>query len=262
MNFTLRIPLNASPEQVQRLLALQLGFAKVCNALAPLVQQTGVWNRVALHHLAYRQLREQFPEMGSQMVCNAIYSVSRTARLVFQSPTSPFNLALLGDRGLPLLRFSDGCPVYFDRHTLSLKQGQLSMFTLDGRMRFQLALGAQDEERFHQHKLREIVLSRSAGGQYELAFLLADLSGAPGASAALPAVSAAPQATTPARAPVPVQAGAGKAAVQAGAGAHFHAGANTGADANADTDAGAGAGAGAEQGEIPSYILVEETQVP
>ena len=174
MNSVLRIPLNASPEQVKRLQALQTGFAQVCNALAPLVQQTRVWNRVALHHLCYRQLREQFPEMGSQMVCNAIYSVSRTARMVFQHPQSPFNLARLGSKPLPLLRFADSCPVYFDRHTLSLKAGQLSMFTLDGRMRFQLALKAQDEERFHSQKLREIVLSRRSGGAYELAFTLVD----------------------------------------------------------------------------------------
>ena len=174
MNSFLRIPLEASSEQLERLQALQQGFAKVCNALAPLVQQTRVWNRVALHHLAYRQLREQFPEMGSQMVCNAIYSVSRTGRLVFQHPQSPFHLARLGDRPLPLLRFSDSCPVYFDRHTLSLKAGQLSMFTLDGRMRFQLTLRAQDEEAFHTRKLREIVLTRRADGVYALSFLLGD----------------------------------------------------------------------------------------
>ena len=174
MNSTLSIPLNASPEQVQRLQALQQGFAQVCNALAPLVQQTRIWNRVALHHLAYRQLREQFPEMGSQMVCNAIYSVSRTSRLVFQHPASPFHLTRLGDKPLPLLRFATSCPVYFDRHTLSLKGGQLSMFTLDGRMRFQLALRPEDEAAFHASKLREIVLACRPDGVYVLSFFLVD----------------------------------------------------------------------------------------
>ena len=157
-----------------RLQALQKGFARVCNALAPVVRHTRVWNRVALHHLTYRQLRQQFPEMGSQMVCNAIYSVSRTCRIVFQHPASPFHLSRLGDRPLPLLRFADSSPVYFDRHTLSLKAGQLSMFTLDGRMRFQLALQPQDEVLFHERKLREIVLSRSAQGAYGLSFVLVD----------------------------------------------------------------------------------------
>lgn len=172
MNLVLRLSLHASPEQQVRLRALQVAFAQVCNALAPLVQQTRVWNRVALHHLAYRQLRERFPALGSQMVCNAIYSVSRTCRTVYQHPSSPFNLTRLGERPLPLLRFADSCPVYFDRHTLSLKAGQLSMFTLDGRMRFQLALRPEDEAAFHTRKLREIVLSRRNDGAYELVFWL------------------------------------------------------------------------------------------
>jgi hypothetical protein len=174
MNFTLRIPLNTSPEQQASLQALQVAFAQVCNALAPTVQQTRVWNRVALHHLMYHTLREQFPGMGSQMVCNAIYSVSRTSRIVFQHPQSPFNLTRMGDKPLPLLRFFETCPVYFDRHTLSVKAGQLSMYTLDGRIRFALALKPQDEANFNEKKLREIVLSRRADAVFELSFLFSD----------------------------------------------------------------------------------------
>lgn len=168
----LRIPLNADHDALQRLLALQRGFANVCNALAPLVQQTRVWNRVALHHLAYRKLREQFPDMGSQMVCNAIYSVSRMGRLVFQHPQSPFNVARMNDKPLPMLHFTDASPVYFDRHTLSLKDGQLSMFTLDGRLRFQLGLALQDEALFHASKLNEVVLMRQADESFALTFQL------------------------------------------------------------------------------------------
>lgn len=179
MDALLRIPLETTPAQAQRLQQLQQGFAQLCNALAPLVQQTRVWNRVALHHLAYRQLREAFPQMGSQMVCNAIYSVSRTCRLVFQSPSSPLHLDKLGDRPLPLLRFGANSPVYFDRHTLSIKAGQLSMFTLDGRMRFELALAPEVQQRFTQQKLREVVLQQeqvSASGipSFALVFLLVD----------------------------------------------------------------------------------------
>ena len=174
MNFSLRIVLNTTPEQLAKLLALQAAFATVCNALAPTVQQTRVWNRVALHHLTYRSLRDRCPDLGSQMVCTAIYSVSRTSRLIFQHPQSPFNLTKLTGRPLPLLRFSDSCPVYFDRHTLSVRDGQLSMFTLDGRMRFALALQPADEANFNEKKLREIALSRRLDGQFELSFLFAD----------------------------------------------------------------------------------------
>ena len=174
MNFMLRIPLDTTAEQLARLQALQAAFARVCNALAPTVQQTRVWNRVALHHLMYHSLRERFPELGSQMVCNAIYSVARTCRVVFQHPQSPFNLTRLGSKPLPLLRFTDNSPVYFDRHTLSVKDGQLSMYTLDGRMRFALALKPADEANFHEKKLREIVLSRRLEGAFELSFLFSD----------------------------------------------------------------------------------------
>lgn len=174
MNFSLRIPLNTTREQHARLVALQCAFAEVCNALAPTVQQTRVWNRVALHHLMYRSLRERFPELGSQMVCNAIYSVSRTSRLLFQQAQSPFYLGKLGGKPLPLLRFANTCPVYFDRHTLSVKDGQLSMFTLDGRMRFALALQPADEASFATKKLREIVLAQSPEGVYQLSFLFSD----------------------------------------------------------------------------------------
>jgi hypothetical protein len=172
MNSIIRVPLNTAPEQFERLLALQSAFAEVCNALAPEVQKSKVWNRVALHHLHYRNLREKFPALGSQMICNAIYAVSRASRLVFQTPGSPFNLTKLGEKALPLLQFADSCPVYFDRHTLSIKGTKLSLFTLDGRMHFELTLPEEQLLLFKVAKLREISLTRRLDGLYELAFWL------------------------------------------------------------------------------------------
>lgn len=187
MNSTLRVALDTTPEEAVKLRQLQAAFATACNALAPLVQKTRVWNRVALHHMAYKPLREQFPQMGSQLVCNAIYAVSRHSRLVYQSPQSPFNIAKLGDRPLPQLHFTDTSPVYFDRHTLSLKAGHLSMYTLDGRMRFNIGLAMQDEIKFRTRKVREIVLSRS-GDRFELVFEFADGVGPDVAAAQVPGV--------------------------------------------------------------------------
>lgn len=220
MNSVIRIPLDTAPEQKARLLALQQAFAEVCNALAPIVQQTRVWNRVALHHMAYKSLRERFPAMGSQMVCNAIYSVSRASRLVFQTPGSPFHHARLAGRPLPLLRFADNCPVYFDRHTLSLKEGQVSMYTLDGRMRFQLALGSEAVQAFHQRRLLEIVLQR-AGEGFELSFTFESPAAQPAAGTA----ESSSQSGEPAASPAPT---ARRAAT-------------------------------AEPLQMPQYVLVEET---
>jgi hypothetical protein len=194
MKFQIRVPLDTTAEQHARLCALRVVFAQVCNELAPHVQQSRVWNRVALHHLHYRALREQFPALGSQMVCNAIYAVSKMARLIYQHPQSPFNPAHKPGAALPLLRFADSCPVYFDRHTLSIKPGQLSLFTMDGRMRFDLTLSPDKLAIFDQAKLREIVLNERADKVFELSFYLdsadvADLS--EGDAPAVPSVEGA-----------------------------------------------------------------------
>lgn len=210
MNSVTRIPLTTTPEQHARLLALQTVFAQVCNAMSPVVQQTRCWNRVALHHMVYKSLRAAFPAIGSQMVCNAIYSVSRTCRLVYQHPTSPFNLARLAGKPLPLLRFDQNCPVYFDRHTLSVKAGQLSMYTLDGRMRFELALKPEDEAKFHDMKLQEIVLSRRRDAPFELTFSFVDLAAADPTAVQtdVPELTLAPSGVQE-QAPNPSMAGAG-----------------------------------------------------
>jgi hypothetical protein len=152
------------PGQTERLIHLQQMFAQACNHLSPIVQQTRCWNRVALHHMAYRGLREQFPALGSQMACNAIYSVSRTCRALFQNPASPYALHKLGNAPLPRVLFLPQSPVYFDRHTLSLKNGRASMYTLDGRIKFNLDLAEAQESLFRSSRLREIVMSSQPAG--------------------------------------------------------------------------------------------------
>ncbi len=168
----LSITLNTTPEMDTQLRQLQREFAAVCNAIAPIVQETRCWNRVALHHLVYHDLRGRFPQLGSQLICNAIYSVSRHCRTIFQSPGSPFNLARLGSRALPKMRFAPEAPVYFDRHTLSIRNGIVSMLTLDGRIRFRLAISEADEQRFRKERLREIILFRE-NDRYQLQFVFA-----------------------------------------------------------------------------------------
>lgn len=185
---SLSFALNIIPEQAHRLQTLQATFAQVCNALAPTVREARCWNRVALHHMTYKALRERFPALGSQMVCNAIYAVCQASRLVYQHPDSPVNLTRLGNRPLPLLRFADNCPVYLDRHTLSLKGESVSLFTLEGRMLVLLALPLEIESAFRQKQMREIVLSSRSDGGFVLTFRLSqsDASSEPVAVQELP----------------------------------------------------------------------------
>ena len=168
MKRTISIRLDTTQDQEKLLLQLQEAYHSACNQIVPEVVTSRCWNRVALHQLVYTKIRLTSP-LGSQMVCNAIYSVSRTCRLVLQHPNSPLNIAKRPGSALPLLIFGPNSPVYFDRHTLSVKDEKLSMYTLDGRMHFQLALQPEGEARFHREKLLEIVLSRTAQG-FQLVF--------------------------------------------------------------------------------------------
>lgn len=169
MNSVLSIPLQCTTEQVDRLLKLQTEFAQACNVVSQVARVSKCWNRVALHHLVYRLLRQQFPNLGSQMACNAIYSVCRACRWAYQHRTSPFRPQESTQGLLPLLVFLPSAPVYFDRHTLSLTEGELSMYTLDGRIHFKLTVSPKDQTRFATEKLKEIALARSGTG-FQLIF--------------------------------------------------------------------------------------------
>ncbi|MBM3351358.1 MAG: hypothetical protein FJY53_06190 [Betaproteobacteria bacterium] len=152
------IQLDANPAEIQRLQALQVNFVDICNAISPIVQETHTWNRVVLHHMVYHKMREKFPHTGSQMICNAIYSVCRAARIILQHPKSPWNIEVNPQALLPRLHFLPQSPVFFDRHTLNLKGNRLSMYTLDGRIRFDLSLTEEQRAAFHHEKLKEVLL--------------------------------------------------------------------------------------------------------
>lgn len=158
MEIKFNIQLNPTVDQLQRLKALQVNFIEICNAIMPTVQTSRCWNRVALHHMVYHSMRMRFPCTGSQMICNAIYSVCRAARAVLQHPKSPWNIELNPNANLPMILFLPQSPVFFDRHTLNLKGNRLSMYTLDGRIRFDLNLTKEQQEAFHHNKLKEVLL--------------------------------------------------------------------------------------------------------
>lgn len=88
MKNTLQIKLLVSPEQALKLLDLQKTFAMACDVAALFVSRSRSWHRVTLHHLAYKSMREKFPSLGSQMVCNAIHTVSKASKEIFQDPNS------------------------------------------------------------------------------------------------------------------------------------------------------------------------------
>jgi putative transposase len=127
------IRLNVTPEQAARLSALRTAYADACNRLVPLVQSERCWNRVALHQLGYRRLRQQ-TSLGAQMACNVIFSVCkayRSQRALGRIPQ---------DTPVPALSF-DPTSVHFDHRTYTLKGEAVSLNTLQGRMLVPMSLG-------------------------------------------------------------------------------------------------------------------------
>jgi hypothetical protein len=160
----LTIRLNLTPLQSEQLGKLQLRFSEACNSLAEIVAQTRCWNRVALHHHAYKHLREKFSDLGSQMTCNVIYSVCKSAKLVYQHPRSPYHYEKFKSKTLPKLQFPQTVPVFFDRHTLSVKSDAISIFTLDGRLKLKIKISPDLEKKFSNLKIKEILLNKDQAG--------------------------------------------------------------------------------------------------
>ena len=103
MNFTLRIPLETSPEQVQRLQALQHGFAQVCNALATVVQQTCVESGSAAPLDLPAVARAVSADGLTDGVQRDLFRVAHLSGGVSASAQSVPSLAS-GGKSLPLLR--------------------------------------------------------------------------------------------------------------------------------------------------------------
>lgn len=138
---TASIKLGMTAHQAAALAALQAAYADACNRLVPLVQEHRLWNRVGLHNRAYSRLRAETP-LGSQMACNAIYTVCKAYKA--QKALG----RIRKDTPVPSLRF-DRASVHFDKRTYSLKEEVVSLYTLSGRITVSLRTGE------HQRRILE-----------------------------------------------------------------------------------------------------------
>ena len=134
MKRTVSLKLAASAEQASALVALADAYAGACNAIAPFTVERRCWNRVALHHLSYYAVREQFPALGSQMVCQAIHRVADAYKSL------KANNGIVKDKPVPAITFK-ASSVNFDKRTYSISGDVLSMFTMSGRIKVQFVGG-------------------------------------------------------------------------------------------------------------------------
>jgi putative transposase len=127
MKRTISIKLKLSEEQSQALLHLQTEFVLACQQIAEIACTAEEFQRIRLHHLSYYPTREAHPELGAQMICNAIARVSQSLRSI---------------KKLQKLVFKEKTAVHFDKRTYTLKGDLLSLFTLQGRIQIPLEISA------------------------------------------------------------------------------------------------------------------------
>ncbi len=138
---TASIRLDTSAEQAEALDALRTAYADACNRLVPVVRTQRLWNRVGLHQRTYNDLREA-TFLGSQMCCNAIFSVCKAYKAQKELGR------IRKDEPIPEIRF-ERASVHFDKRTYSLRGGAVSLYTLDGRVTIPMHTGE------HQRRILE-----------------------------------------------------------------------------------------------------------
>ncbi len=156
MNSLVTIKLQCNEENAAKLGALHRVFTSVCYELIAYAAEANCWSRVNLHHLTYHQIRGRYPLLGSQMTCNAIYSVSRLAKEKIETEK---NKRKLQAKDIIEHINQKKIDIYFDRHTLSLKNKELSLFTMEGRIKFKVNIDEGTELKINNNKLKEIILT-------------------------------------------------------------------------------------------------------
>ena len=155
MKRTISIRLDTTREHNQKLLQLQEAYHGACNQIVPDAIANRCWNRVALHQLVYTKVRSG-STLGSQMVCNAIYSVCKA----YQAKS------ILPNEVVPTICFRKGRSVHFDKRTYSIKGETISLYTLGKRIKVPLKFGPFQRAYFSQGVPKEGELVCKKGRWY------------------------------------------------------------------------------------------------
>ena len=137
MKRTISIRLDTTLEQGEKLLQLQEAYFSTCNQIAAIARENRCWNRYALHTLVYSKVRKSSP-LGSQMVCNAIFSVCKA----YQAK------GILPKEEVPLIIFRQGRSTHFDKRTYTIKGETISLYTLGKRIQVKMRFGPFQKECF------------------------------------------------------------------------------------------------------------------
>jgi IS605 OrfB family transposase len=156
---TIALKLRTSQEVHLSLHELGVAFSQACNDIIPFVIEHRCWNRFALHNLSYTAIRQK-GKLGSQMTCNAIFAVCKAYKALASLKKLPKK------DPVPIITFRS-TTIHFDKRTYSFtKDGCLSLYTLQKRVKVPFSLGKKQRMLLEQGKPKEAELICKKGVWY------------------------------------------------------------------------------------------------
>lgn len=155
MQRTIALKIKASTFAKAALEKLTEAYAKACNEISLSAYEHLCWNRVALHNKVYSRTRAN-SSLGSQMVCNAIFSVCKAYKAK-KATKKPLEKPL---------QFRKNGSVHFDKRTYTMKENILSLYTLEGRIKVEMQIGEFQKGYLKQGILKEAELICKRGQWY------------------------------------------------------------------------------------------------
>jgi len=150
MKRTISLKLILSEKNAEALSQTQRHFAQGCNRIASYVQENHCWNHVALHNLCYSKVRGEIPQLGSQMVCNALRKVCSSYKV----------LKIRKNQEVPKITFKETSSIHYCARTFTLRGETLSLFSVNKRVKCSFQIGKHQEKYLGQGKIREGELVR------------------------------------------------------------------------------------------------------
>ena len=154
---------NDAFEKLQRTQEL---FRRACNLLVDIIREDTekklrLWQRFNLHHAGYYRVREAVPELGAQLVCNAVRAVSAAYKtLLSNSPKYVKDKNL----ELPKIVFKN-VGIHLDARTLTFSKDRTTaiVFTSQKRVSVRLCPGTFQQDILSDGKWRECNLVYKKG---------------------------------------------------------------------------------------------------
>ena len=146
MKLTLKLKLKTSQEELKKLSDTVQKFSEASNQVSLLIKESNIKNHVILHRLYYYQIKSQF-DLPAQMTCNAL----KRALFAYKSGNKKTTITFKQNASMP-----------FDDRMLSFKNNQVSILTLNGRIKLNLIIyGAKAQELLNNRKGESILVIKN-----------------------------------------------------------------------------------------------------